>query len=223
RRDRGEERAEHAAQMAEPGVPLLERDGVFGRELAHLLGAARRVLVHLQVAPVRVGDEVIVLRIDLEAEALELELAQDRRRHDADHVGQGGHLEIGAPGRLGDRSAADLGPAFEEDDAPAALGEEPGGDEAIVPAAHDDDVGVLHAALLYVRMERRLEEILGDYDDAAPLAEAWTIPSSWYTDTRVAELERRTVFSRSWQPVGRAAEVAKPGQYLTAEVAGEPV
>jgi len=72
-------------------------------------------------------------------------------------------------------------------------------------------------------MERRLEEILGDYDDAAPLAEAWTIPSSWYTDTRVAELERRTVFSRSWQPVGRAAEVAKPGQYLTAEVAGEPV
>ena len=71
-------------------------------------------------------------------------------------------------------------------------------------------------------MERPLEEILGDYDDAAPLAEAWTIPGSWYTDLRVAELERRTVFSRSWQVVGRAEQVEKPGQYVTAEVAGEP-
>ncbi len=72
-------------------------------------------------------------------------------------------------------------------------------------------------------MKRPLEEILGDYDDAAPLAEAWTIPGSWYTDPRIAELERRTVFSRSWQVVGRAEKVEKPGQYVTAEVAGEPV
>src|SRR5262249_44448606 len=76
---------------------------------------------------------------------------------------------------------------------------------------------------LYVTMERRLEDILGEYDDAAPLSRARTIPGSWYTDPRIAELERRTVFSRSWQSVGRADQVAAPGQYLTADVAGEPV
>lgn len=72
-------------------------------------------------------------------------------------------------------------------------------------------------------MERPLDEILREYDASASLAEAWTIPGSWYTDPRVAELERRTVFSRSWQVVGRAAELERPGQYVTAEVAGEPV
>src|SRR5262249_39801767 len=32
-----------------------------------------------------------------------------------------------------------------------------------------------------------------------------------------------TVFSRSWQVVGRTDQVEKPGRYLTADVAGEPV
>ena len=71
--------------------------------------------------------------------------------------------------------------------------------------------------------DRPLEELLADYDDSAPLAESSTIPGSWYTDPRVAELERRTVFSRTWQMVGRAAEVEEPGQYLTSEVGGEPI
>jgi choline monooxygenase len=72
-------------------------------------------------------------------------------------------------------------------------------------------------------MDRALRDLLGDYDDSAPLAEAWTIPGSWYTDPRIAELERRTVFSRTWQAVGRTEQVAQPGQYLTAEVGGEPI
>jgi choline monooxygenase len=70
---------------------------------------------------------------------------------------------------------------------------------------------------------RPLDELLRDYDAGAPLEEASTIPGSWYTDPRVAELERRTVFSRSWQPVARAAQLARPGDFVTAEVAGEPV
>jgi choline monooxygenase len=37
------------------------------------------------------------------------------------------------------------------------------------------------------------------------------------------ELERRMVFSRSWQVVGRAEQVHKPGQYVTWELAGEPL
>jgi choline monooxygenase len=72
-------------------------------------------------------------------------------------------------------------------------------------------------------MEASLERILRSYDDTAPLERASTIPSEWYTDERIAELERKTVFARTWQAVGRAEQVAQPGQYLTAEVAGEPI
>ena len=71
--------------------------------------------------------------------------------------------------------------------------------------------------------ETPLGEIVSSYDPAAPLEDAWTIPASWYVDRRVAELERRTVFSNSWQLVGRADQVAGAGQFVTAELAGEPV
>jgi choline monooxygenase len=66
-------------------------------------------------------------------------------------------------------------------------------------------------------------DIVASYDAAAPLAEASTIPAPWYVDPRIAELERQTVFSRSWQVMGRTDQVAKPGQFVTATVAGEPV
>jgi len=72
-------------------------------------------------------------------------------------------------------------------------------------------------------MTRTLREIVGSFDPSAPLNSALTIPGPWYTDESVAELERKTVFSRTWQMVGRAEQVAAPGQYITAEVAGEPV
>jgi len=68
-----------------------------------------------------------------------------------------------------------------------------------------------------------LSDILGSYNSAAPLAEACTIPAPWYTDARIAELERRHVFGRTWQEVGRRDQAAKPGQFFTADVAGEPL
>jgi choline monooxygenase len=72
-------------------------------------------------------------------------------------------------------------------------------------------------------MPQSLQQILGDFDPGKPLGQASTIPGSWYTDERVAERERETVFSRTWQMVGRTEQVAEAGQYITAEVAGEPV
>jgi len=72
-------------------------------------------------------------------------------------------------------------------------------------------------------MEPSLKDILDSYDAAAPLAQAYTIPAAWYTDPRVAHLELQSVFSRNWQAVGRLAQLEKPGDYITASVANEPI
>ena len=52
-------------------------------------------------------------------------------------------------------------------------------------------------------MPRPLEQIINAYRPDAPLARAHTIPATWYTDPRVFDLERHTVFTRSWQVAGR--------------------
>jgi phenylpropionate dioxygenase-like ring-hydroxylating dioxygenase large terminal subunit len=71
-------------------------------------------------------------------------------------------------------------------------------------------------------IDRPLAEVVADYDADAALENAWTIPAPWYVDPRVYALERRSVFG-GWQMVGRLDQVAEPGRYLTAEVAGEPI
>jgi len=68
-----------------------------------------------------------------------------------------------------------------------------------------------------------VEEIIGSYDDKAALADASTIPAAWYVDPRIAELESQTVFSKTWQMVGRVEQVERPGQFVTASIAGEPI
>src|SRR5439155_7095590 len=68
-----------------------------------------------------------------------------------------------------------------------------------------------------------LRQIIDSYDPNAPLEVAWTIPAPWYVDERVMELERRTVLAHSWQLVGRVDQLSEPGQYITAEIAGEPI
>ena len=72
-------------------------------------------------------------------------------------------------------------------------------------------------------MKGSLNNIVESYDPNAPLAEASTIPSSWYTDERVFELEKQAVFSRSWQLAGRSDQVREPGDYVTTEIAAEPI
>src|SRR5216683_986861 len=72
-------------------------------------------------------------------------------------------------------------------------------------------------------METSLQKILSLYDGGAPLAEAFTIPAPWYVDARIAELEKQTVFGQTWQMIGRTDQVEKPGQFVTAEVAAEPI
>jgi choline monooxygenase len=73
-------------------------------------------------------------------------------------------------------------------------------------------------------MDRSLDEIVALYDADAPLAQASTIPAAWYTDSRVLDLELRTVFRRAWQCAGRADQVRGRGDYVSCELpGGEPI
>ena len=55
------------------------------------------------------------------------------------------------------------------------------------------------------------------------LEHAGTIPSWCYMDSATALSERDRIFARTWQLVGREDQVASPGSYFTAEIAGEPL
>jgi choline monooxygenase len=73
-------------------------------------------------------------------------------------------------------------------------------------------------------MERPLEDLIAAYSRDTALSEASTIPAAWYTDPRVLELERASVFSNSWQVAGRIDQLQSPGQYITCDTAaGEPI
>src|SRR5215207_5210528 len=72
-------------------------------------------------------------------------------------------------------------------------------------------------------MGTNVREIIESYDPKRQLATASTAPSSWYTDPSILELERQTVFSRAWQCAGRTAQVREPGQFVSCEIAGEPI
>jgi choline monooxygenase len=72
-------------------------------------------------------------------------------------------------------------------------------------------------------MSPGLTELLQAFDENAPLARARTIPSTWYFDPDLYDLECRRVFGATWQFVGRAEQVREPRSFLTVAVAGEPI
>ena len=72
-------------------------------------------------------------------------------------------------------------------------------------------------------MKPTVREIVANFNRTVPLNKASTPPASWYSDPRILQLEYRTVFSYSWQMVGRADQLRDSGRYVTGEIAGEPV
>lgn len=71
-------------------------------------------------------------------------------------------------------------------------------------------------------MADSLQQIINAYNPSAPLDHASTIPSSWYTDNRIFELEKETVFSQ-WHVSARVDQLSKPGDYVTTDIADEPI
>jgi choline monooxygenase len=63
---------------------------------------------------------------------------------------------------------------------------------------------------------------LNDYEPTA-LSKATTLPSRWYLDPEILDRERERIFRRSWQWVGRSEDVERPGDFVAADVAGEPI
>src|SRR5271167_3254946 len=72
-------------------------------------------------------------------------------------------------------------------------------------------------------MQPSLHEILHSYNDQSPLEDAHTIPASWYVDEQIARLERQFVFGGTWQVVAGVEQLKLPGQFVTRELAGEPL
>lgn len=72
-------------------------------------------------------------------------------------------------------------------------------------------------------MDRSLLDVLNLYNPADPLEKASTIPAPWYRDERIADLERSSVFSKTWQVVGRLDQVRTNGEFFKADLVGEPL
>jgi choline monooxygenase len=49
------------------------------------------------------------------------------------------------------------------------------------------------------------------------------LDASWYLDPAVYDLEMERIFARTWQPVARLGDLSKPGDFVTADIAGEPI
>jgi choline monooxygenase len=60
-------------------------------------------------------------------------------------------------------------------------------------------------------------------DIDSDIARAWTLPASFYVDPATASQEKDKIFSRTWQVVGHHEWVAKPGDYFTTQLVGEPL
>ena len=58
---------------------------------------------------------------------------------------------------------------------------------------------------------------------AVPFAHARAMPKSVYTDPGFLALEQERIFRRDWLCAGRAEALPDPGDYLTMQIAGEPV
>ncbi len=69
----------------------------------------------------------------------------------------------------------------------------------------------------------QLPDLSEDTLSIKPLAEASTIPASWYTSRAFFDWDIQEVFSHQWQMAGRLDQVQRPGDYFLANIAGRSV
>ncbi len=69
--------------------------------------------------------------------------------------------------------------------------------------------------------ERDIGREVQRFHAETPIAQASTPPSSWYTWPEFLELEKRTVFRRSWQYACPLDKLQRPGAYVRVDFLGE--
>lgn len=68
-----------------------------------------------------------------------------------------------------------------------------------------------------------LADIVNAYNSQLPLSKAFTPPSAWYTDPRIHQLEKDTVFTSSWLLATRLDQFQTVGDYVATEIADQPI
>jgi choline monooxygenase len=72
-------------------------------------------------------------------------------------------------------------------------------------------------------MANGLAAKLAEFNPDLPLERAHTIPGFWYSDLEIYAAECKAVFGGTWQAAGRHDQLAEAGDFVTADIAGEPV
>ncbi|KAH6837914.1 choline monooxygenase [Perilla frutescens var. hirtella] len=62
---------------------------------------------------------------------------------------------------------------------------------------------------------RKVERMVGEFNPKTPVEEAFTPPSSWYTDPNFYDFELNRVFYTGWQVVGYTEQIKEPHDYFT--------
>lgn len=82
---------------------------------------------------------------------------------------------------------------------------------------HSEPLAIMTAS------DDRIARLKTEFDPSLPLEQARTIPARWYCDPEIYQLERDRVFATQWCVMGRADQVAQPGQFMTFDMAGFPI
>jgi hypothetical protein len=89
--------------------------------------------------------------------------------------------------------------------------------------------GASRAAALFLSraVQRRFSTSAAEPREADTITDAkgawWTLQRNEYVDPSVYNTERMKIFAKSWQLVGRADQVAGPGQFVSKVIAGYPI
>jgi choline monooxygenase len=62
-----------------------------------------------------------------------------------------------------------------------------------------------------------------DFQIEQNIARSWTLPAKLYFDPEIYLAEREKVFAKTWQVVGHHDQVKNAGDYITTDLAGEPL
>lgn len=68
-----------------------------------------------------------------------------------------------------------------------------------------------------------ISHLLSDFDPQQDIEHSWTPPSSWYLEPDFLKAEKKEIFQSHWLYLGPAAELERPGDFVTYQLLDQPV